>query len=182
MPVHVTEDDDLDAFLESNLTVFKEKAFTRLASKSVRKAFLKLVLEGDLLEVTLDEQQLLASLWYLLYKKNRVQERKKEEPTDAGAAEHGGSGSSEEVTDSELEISSGAESDWNDEDSLAMASELFKDGIAEGAEEEVRRGRASGGGNMPGMKKMVNEMKTTFKIQTVAYFYFYFKYKSNFVF
>lgn len=153
VPVHMAEDDDLDAFLETNLNVFREKAFSRLATKSVRKAFLKLVVEGDLLEVTLDEQQLLASLWYLLYRKNKVQEAV---ASGAGEAEEGagGSASSEEVTDSELENSRDAEE--TDEEEAANDVEELVAKRADG-EGPPRRGRGPG-------KKVVGEEKgCTFK-------------------
>lgn len=168
VPVHVLDDDELDVFLEANLSVFRDKAFSRLATKSVRKAFLKLVLEGDLLEVSLDEQQLLASLWYLLYRKNRVhigaggQSREKGQDEVEGAS----ATSSEEVTDSELEISSG-ESDWHEDDGEgAEAGEGASTTMAKG-DGEIRRGRGPGAGNNAG-KKIVSRtlMVKILKIQT----------------
>lgn len=151
MPVHMAEDDDLDAFLEANLNVFKEKAFSRLATKSVRKAFLKLVVEGDLLEVTLDEQQLLASLWYLL-RKNKVQETARTE--EGEPAEEGGSASSEEVTDSELDISRDAEATDEDEEEEAANEAGPMSPATKRADREgpPRRGRGPG-------KKVVSEGK-----------------------
>lgn len=69
MPAHCTDEDELDLFIQQSLS--KEKACASFSSKVVRKNLLKLVIEGDLLEVSLDEQQLLASLWYLLNKWKR---------------------------------------------------------------------------------------------------------------
>lgn len=136
MPVHVSDDDDLDLFLQSHLTVFREKSFSKFfADKAVRKSFLKLVIEGDLLEVSLDEQQLLASLWFLLYKKNR--------PHCAApgkTAAEGGSvakpnaiegGSASEVTDSDLECSEESDSEMEEE-----ADEMEVEEAAATAEEE----------------------------------------------
>lgn len=165
VPVHVLDDDELDVFLEANLSVFRDKAFSRLATKSVRKAFLKLVLEGDLLEVSLDEQQLLASLWYLLYRKNRVHIGAGEK--SQGEVEGGSATSSEEVTDSELEISSG-ESDWHEDDGEgAEAGDGVATTMATKGDGEIRRGRGPGAGNNAG-KKIVSKsfLMKILKIQT----------------
>lgn len=164
VPVHVAEDDDLDAFLEANLSVFKERAFSRLASKSVRKAFLKLVLEGDLLEVTLDEQQLLASLWYLLYRKNRVQESPEAAALALVEGQRGGeegSASSEEVTDSELEISSGGESDEEED----MGAGDGEEGALKGGEgEEQKKGRGPGKKVVSGLDFCLEEFEILIRL------------------
>lgn len=47
MLVNVAEDDDLDMCLQLNLSVFREKSFSKFSDKAVRKTFLKLVIEGD---------------------------------------------------------------------------------------------------------------------------------------
>lgn len=101
-PINMADDDDLDSFLDQNLNVFKQKSFSKFSDKKFRKAFLKLIIEGDLLEVSLDEQQILASLWYLLY-------RKYKEQVWASSVAVAEEDNASEVTDSDLEYNEDSE-------------------------------------------------------------------------
>lgn len=140
MPVHVAEEDDLDLFLESNMQVFRDKSFVKFSSKSFRKDFLKLLVEGDLLEVSLDEQQLLASLWYLLYRKYRDQCLI---PKCDGDAINNDEDSASDISDTDLDLEEPAETDSDSEkgkqeEDTKGGSEDDQDNVASGANKKTR--------------------------------------------
>lgn len=130
MPQHVTDADELDLFLQQNLV--KERACSSFCAKGVRKDLLKLIIEGDLLEVSLDEQQLLASLWYQLNKWKRDHQPSSSggpaTTTTTGDEAPNDDDSLSEMSDSELEPN--GDSDWSEGDNEQADPSLEKVGGA----------------------------------------------------